>query len=199
MLRNPRAGGGWQLRASFRDLRPPGPSGSTGLPARCAGVSVYVGRLWDFESLCLKSGPEVRWVASLSSEAAGLQSEFLKPSASGTPSFGKVRRKRLELCRAYTLQGLRFLRYGCVISADCDEPDGLVSVAGYNPAASTTSPKSLPPARPARAKVVGAVPLFADCARAGVTDISRSILFPSGSCRAYRLACSTFPGIRRHG
>ena len=106
---------------------------------------------------------------------------------------------RSKLCRAYTLQGLRFLRYGCVISADCDEPDGLVSVAGYNPAASTTSPKSLPPARPARAKVVGAVPLFADCARAGVTDISRSILFPSGSCRAYRLACSTFPGIRRHG
>jgi hypothetical protein len=64
------------------------------------------------------------------------------------------------LCRAYTLQGLRFLRYGGVISADCDEPCGLVSVAGYNPAASTPSPKFLPPARPARAKVVGAVPLF---------------------------------------
>ena len=136
------------------------------------------------------------------------------PSASGTPSSGKVRRRRLEsmtlafsspdvccialtlhsahlfrgraerrdcvlraaghrlaqrnrcvalrskLCRALMLQGLRFLRYGGGISADCDEPDGLVSVAGYNPAASTPSPKSLPPARPARAEVVGAVPLF---------------------------------------
>ena len=64
------------------------------------------------------------------------------------------------LCRALMLQGLRFLRYGCVISADYAEPFGLVSVAGYNPAASTPSPKSLPPARPARAKLVGAVPLF---------------------------------------
>ena len=47
-----------------------------------------------------------------------------------------------------------------MISADCAEPFGLVSVAGYNPAASTPSPKSLPLARPARAEVVGAVPLF---------------------------------------
>ena len=29
--------------------------------------------------------------------------------------------------------------------------------------------------------------------------LSLQRLFPSGSCRAYRLACSTFPGIRRHG
>ena len=36
--------------------------------------------LWDCESSCLKSEPEVHWVASLSSEAAGLQSEFLKPA-----------------------------------------------------------------------------------------------------------------------
>ena len=47
-----------------------------------------------------------------------------------------------------------------MISADCDEPDGLVSVAGYNHSASTPSPKSLPPARPARAEVVSEVPLF---------------------------------------
>ena len=106
---------------------------------------------------------------------------------------------RSMLCRAYTLQGLRFLRYGCEFSAEAAEPCGLVILACSDLSASTPSPKSLPPARPARAKVVGEVPLFADCARAGVTDISRSILFPSGSCRAYRLACSTFPGIRRHG
>ena len=36
--------------------------------------------MWDFECLCLKSRPEVHWVASLSSEAAGLQREFLKPA-----------------------------------------------------------------------------------------------------------------------
>ena len=58
----------------------------------------------------------------------------------------------------------------------------------------------VPSAGPARTcERCGIVPLFAVCARAGVTVISRSILFPSGSCRAYRLACSTFPGIRRHG
>ena len=106
---------------------------------------------------------------------------------------------RSKLCRAYTLQGLRFLRCGCEFSAESAETFGLVILACSDLSASTPSPKSLPPARPARAKVVGEVHLFADCARAGVTDISRSNRFPSGSCRAYRLACSTFPGIRRHG
>ena len=64
------------------------------------------------------------------------------------------------LCRAYTLQGLRFLRYGGEFSAEAAEPCGLVILACSDLAASTPSPKSLPPARPARAKVVGAVPLF---------------------------------------
>ena len=131
------------------------------------------------------------------------------PSASGTPSSGKVRRKRLESmtlafsspevccialalhsahlfrgraerrdsvlraaghrlaqrnrsvalrslsCRAYTLQGLRFLRYGCEFSAESAEPCGLVILACSDLSASTPSPKSLPPARPARANVMG--------------------------------------------
>ena len=67
---------------------------------------------------------------------------------------------RSMLCRAYTLQGLRFLRYGGEFSAESAEPCGLVILACSDLSASTPSPKSLPPARPARAKVVGEVSLF---------------------------------------
>ena len=84
---------------------------------------------------------------------------------------------RSKLCRALMLQGLRFLRCGGEFSAESAEPCGLVILACSDLSASTPSPKSLPPARLARAELVGAVPLFAVCARAGVTVISRSSAF----------------------
>ena len=58
------------------------------------------------------------------------------------------------------LQGLRFLRCGGEFSAESAEPCGLVILACSDLSASTPSPKSLSPARLARAKVVSEVPLF---------------------------------------
>ena len=62
--------------------------------------------------------------------------------------------------RLGTTSKLVLLSLAASVSADCDEPLGFVSVAGYNHCAYTTSPKSLPPARPSRAKMVDIVLSF---------------------------------------
>ena len=66
-----------------------------------------------------------------------------------------LRTAPLPFCRAWMLQGLRCVRCGCEFYAESAEPCGLVILACSDLSASTPSPKSLPPARPARANVVG--------------------------------------------
>ena len=58
------------------------------------------------------------------------------------------------------LQGLRCVRCGCEFYAESAETCGLVILACSDLSAYTTSPKSLPPARPSRAKMVGIVLSF---------------------------------------
>ena len=67
---------------------------------------------------------------------------------------------RSLLCRAWMLQGLRFVRCGCEFYAESAETYGLGILACSDLSAYTTSPKSLPPARPSRAKIVGIVLSF---------------------------------------
>lgn len=64
-------------------------------------------------------------------------------------------------CRAYTLQGLQFLRCGYGISAESAEPvTSLVILSCSNPSAYTPSLKPLSPARLTRPKVVAVVLSF---------------------------------------
>ena len=66
---------------------------------------------------------------------------------------------RYLLCRAYTLQGLQFLRCGYWIYAESAEPvTSLVILSCSNPSAYTPSLKPLPPARLSRPKCVAVVP-----------------------------------------
>ena len=66
---------------------------------------------------------------------------------------------RSLLCRAYTLQGLQFLRCGCGIYAESAEPvTRLAILTCYNPSASTPSLKPLPPARLTRPKRIAVPP-----------------------------------------
>jgi len=65
---------------------------------------------------------------------------------------------RSLLCRAWMLQGLRCVRCGCEFYAESVETCGLVILSDLS--AYTTSPKSLPPARPSRAKMVDIVLSF---------------------------------------
>ena len=67
---------------------------------------------------------------------------------------------RSLLCRAWMLQGLRCVRCGCEFYAESAETCGLVILACSDLSAYTTSPKSLPPAQPSRAKMVNIVLSF---------------------------------------
>uniref|UniRef100_UPI004026CBB4 hypothetical protein n=1 Tax=Candidatus Cryptobacteroides bacterium TaxID=3085639 RepID=UPI004026CBB4 len=68
---------------------------------------------------------------------------------------------RSLFCRAYTLQGLQFLRCGYGIYAESAEPvTSLVILSCSNPCAYTPSPKPLPPARLTRPKGVTVLPSF---------------------------------------
>ncbi len=58
------------------------------------------------------------------------------------------------------LQGLRCVRCGCEFYAESAESCGLVILACSDLSAYTTSPKSLPPARPSRSKMGGIVLSF---------------------------------------
>ena len=97
----------------------------------------------------------------------------------------------LHLCRAYTLQGLQFLRCGCGVSAESAEP--ILSrqpepLQSFRLHSVTQSPS----AGPALTSEV--------CCRSTQNQPSvpepeipsslASIVVPSGSCRACRLACS---------
>ena len=133
--------------------------------ARPAGKEVRL-RLDLFDARFFLSGSVVHFVTGTSSEderrRETVTADVPFPS---TPSFPDSQRRiatltlRSLLCRAYTLQGLQFLRYGCWISAESAEPViSLVILSCYNHSASTPSLKPLPPARLARPKCVATSP-----------------------------------------
>ena len=131
---------------------------------RPAGNKVRL-RLDFFDARFVLSGSVLHFAPDTSSEGerkrktvtAGvplLSTPSLSDSQSGIATLSL----RSLLCRAYTLQGLQFLRCGCGIYAESAEPvTSLVIPSCSNPSASTPSPKPLPPARLARSKCV-AVP-----------------------------------------
>ena len=124
-------------------------------------------RLVSFDARFILSGSVVHFVPDTSSEgerrretaAAGVPL-LCTPSLTDSQSGIATLALRSRFCRAYTLQGLQFLRCGYGIYADCAEPFGLVSVLRSNPCAYTPSPKPLPPARLTRPKGVTVLPSF---------------------------------------
>ena len=157
----------------------PLPMGRTGtdfitLPLHCvrtrpAGKEVRL-RLVLFDARLILSGSVVHFVSDTSSEGERRR-ETVRDGvqSSGTPSLTVSQsgiaplELRSLLCRAYTLQGLQFLRCGCGIYADCAETI-LVSSPFTAPIPPPTLRRSspIPPARLTRPKVVAAVPSF-DC------------------------------------
>ena len=164
---------------------------------RPAGNKVRL-RLDFFDARFVLSGSVLHFAPDTSSEGerkrktvtAGvplLSTPSLSDSQSGIAPLAL----RSLLCRAYTLQGLQFLRCGCGISAESAEPilsrqpEPLQSLRLH-------SVTQAPSAGPAHTSEV--------CCRSTLIQPSvpeperpsslASIVVPSGSCRACRLACS---------
>ena len=98
----------------------------------------------------------------------------------------------LHLCRAYTLQGLQFLRCGCGISAEFAEPVTSLVILSLLQSLRLHSVTQAPSAGPAHTSE--------RCCRSTLIQTLMpeperpsslaSTAIPSGSCRACRLACS---------
>ena len=147
---------------------------------RPAGEEVRL-RLDFFDACFILSGSVVHFVPDTSSEGERRRETvtdgvplLCTPSLSDSQSGIAPLALRSLSCRAYTLQGLQFLRCGCGIYAESAEPViSLVILSCSNPSASTPSLKPLPPARLSRPKCVAVHPDSTFRVRAGKTVISR--------------------------
>ena len=104
---------------------------------------------------------------------------------------------RSLLCRAYTLQGLQFLRCGCGISAESAEPilsrqpEPLQSLRLHSVTQAPSAGPALTPEGCCHSTLIQ--PYVPEPER---PSSLASIVVPSGSCRACRLACS-LPGRQK--
>lgn len=133
---------------------------------RPAGKEVRL-RLVLFDARFIHSGSVVHFVPDTSSEGERKRETMTAgvpllctPSLTDSQRGIATLALRYLLCRAYTLQGLLFLRCDYGIYADRAEPFGPVSIHGSNPSASTPSLKPLPLARLTRPKGVTVLPSF---------------------------------------
>lgn len=119
-----------------------------------------------FDARFILSGSVVHYVPDTSSEGERKRETvttgvplLCTPSLTDSQSGIATLALRYLLCRAYTLQGLQFLRCGYWIYAESAEPvASLVILSCSNPSAYTPSLKPLPPARLSRPKCVAVVP-----------------------------------------
>ncbi|GEM_PF-2224469 len=151
---------------------PMGRTGTDSIPlslhcvrTRPAGQDVRL-RLVLFDARFILSGSVVHYVPDTSSEGERKRETvttgvplLCTPSLTDSQSGIATLALRYLLCRAYTLQGLQFLRCGYWIYAESAEPvTSLVILSCSNPSAYTPSLKPLPPARLSRPKCVAVVP-----------------------------------------
>ena len=149
-------------------------------PHQTCGKEVRL-RLDFFDARFILSGSVLHFVPDTSSEGERRRETvtdgvplLCTPSLSDSQSGIAPLALRSLSCRAYTLQGLQFLRCGCGIYAESAEPViSLVILSCSNPSASTPSLKPLPPARLSRPKCVAVHPDSTFRVRAGKTVISR--------------------------
>ena len=185
----------------------PLPTGRTGtdsitLPLHCvrtrpAGKEVRL-RLDFFDARFILSGSVVHSVPDTSSEGERIRETvtdgvplLCTPSLPDSQSGIATLSLRSLLCRAYTLQGLQFLRCGCGISAESAEPilsrqpEPLQSLRLH----SVTQAPSAGPAHTSEVRCHFTLirPLVPEPER---PPSFAPTVIPSGSCRACRLACS---------